>query len=180
MACFCSAATSQRRALHSTPPSPDVAAILWRCRNTRARIWRSGERRRTLPLSTECPPGVSLRAAGSSLSLSLCWRRGRLGWAGRPALSQNGCFFVPHRSGAAGSGCGVQRPPCAGRAAIGCARRAGPRERRRRPRAPPASAAAPGVGSALSFQRACVSMLPAIFRWDLKRSTAIFAAGFFF
>lgn len=62
MACFCSAATSQRRALRSTTPSPDVAAILWRCRCTRASTWRSGGEEGNDHVQHKLPP---VRGRGS-------------------------------------------------------------------------------------------------------------------
>lgn len=113
-----------------------------------------GEGSEAIALSTSCPPCAALGAGGSPLWLGQ--RRGRLGRAAAAGAVTKWLFFVPHCSGAAGSGCGVQRPPCAGRAAIGCARRAGPRERQRDrdqragsgrlPLPPPASAHLPGVG----------------------------------
>lgn len=53
--------------------------------------------------------------------------------------------------GPAGSGCGVQRPPCAGRAAIGWRAARAPGSGAASALPPPASAALPGVGSAPAF-----------------------------
>lgn len=131
MACFCSAATSQRRALRSTTPSLDVAAILWRCRYTRTSIWRRGGEEGNITLScTNCPRCVALGAGGSPL------------WLGQPVVV--GAAAVPARAGRGGRRCHKMAVLCA--ALLG---RRGKRPRGskaalrglRAPRGPPGAAA---------------------------------------